>query len=329
MKVCVVILNWNGWRDTLECLESLFKSSYTEFSVIVCDNFSTDDSITIITQWASRIFKPEQFVSLTEEQISDYAKIESTNRFILISNNANHGFAGGNNVGIRLALKSNDCEFIWLLNNDTTIESKALELLVEKINSNERIGICGSLLCYYHNKNLVQAIGGVTFNLLLARGVQIGQGLANIPNQIDSLAMIQPTYIAGASMLVRKKLILDIGYMEEKYFLYFEEIDWAERCFPNWILAVAPNSIIYHKEGSTIGTSSLATRSTLSQYYLNRNLILFYYKFHPFLLPISILRVFREVISNIKNSEYSLLKTTCRALRDGLLRRDGMQKIYD
>jgi GT2 family glycosyltransferase len=323
MKVYVVLLNWNGWRDTLECLESLFKSNYENFSVIVCDNASTDNSVMEIARWIETELCSVAFALHTQDDIENNIGIDLSVRLTLISNSGNHGFAGGNNVGIRFALKDQRCGFIWLLNNDTVVHLRALEQLVAHAEKDDRIGICGSLLCFYADKNIVQAVGGVKFSRLLAHGEQIGQGLSTESSLIPFLGLSEPTYIAGASMLVRTGFIEDVGYMESKYFLYFEEMDWAQRGIRNWKMATAVNSIVYHKEGGSIGTSSLSIRSNLSQYYLNRNLILFYLKFHPFLLPIAIFRVAREAIVSVKNKNYAHFKTTCRALWDGLLQRDG------
>jgi GT2 family glycosyltransferase len=115
----------------------------------------------------------------------------------------------------------------------------------------------------------------------------------------------------------------NVGLMEESYFLYFEEIDWAVRAAPHWTTATAVASVVYHKEGGSIGTASRGKRSCLSQYYLNRNLIRFYALRKPWLLPIAVLRVLRSALGLWIKQDYQLAKTTIKALIDGVLMQSG------
>src|SRR5699024_6413658 len=117
--VFIIVLNWNGWKDTNECIRSLEKLDYPNFHIIVVDNASTDDSVNKI-----QVQYPGVFILRTAE---------------------NKGYAGGNNEGIRYAM-ANGADYIWILNNDTVVELGALWPLVEKMEKNSKIGICGSLL---------------------------------------------------------------------------------------------------------------------------------------------------------------------------------------
>ncbi|MDF1690464.1 MAG: glycosyltransferase family 2 protein [Cycloclasticus sp.] len=322
-NVGIVILNWNGWKDTIECLESLSGLEHQNFSVIVVDNDSSDSSKEKILSWALEPTCSLNFCG--EKNEADCASLNGTIKsadLIYVQSSRNGGFAAGNNLGIKLALGVG-CEYIWLLNNDTVVAPKSLMALEEKFRSVPDIGMCGSILCYYDDRNQVQAVGGVKFNYLTAKGKQMGQGLHIKDKQLAEIADLSPTYIAGASLFMSVDFLHDVGFMEESYFLYYEEIDWAARAFPKWKVATAKSSIVYHKEGGSIGTDSRSKRSSLSQYYLNRNLIRFYILRKPWLLPVAGFRVLREIFKLFLKKEFSLMNVTVHALVDGLLMRSG------
>jgi hypothetical protein len=173
--------------------------------------------------------------------------------------------------------------------------------------------MCGSVLRFYDQPEKIQAIGGVKFNFWLARGEQLGQGLNADDPAVPEIAKSEPDYIAGASMLVTKGFLQDVGLMEESYFLYFEEIDWAMRARPRWEQAIADDSVVYHKEGGSIGTSSRNRRSVLSQYYLTRNRLRFYAKRRPGMWPMAFVRTVREAISQLVKGDWELTGVTVKA----------------
>lgn len=316
----IVVLNWNGHSDTLECLDSLTSLVHPSFCIVIVDNASSDGSIEKIAQWV--IEAVENRMVLNDFSIMEEQSIKKTvlghRDVVLIGASENGGYARGNNLGIRFA---KDCgvNYFWLLNNDTVVDAGALSALEKVVRGDSRIGITGSLLMYYDDRKIIQALGGVCFNSLKARGSQIGSGLALGPNVLDSLKSVVPTYISGASMLVTADFVSDIGEMDEEYFLYYEEIDWAFRSLNKWKLAVSSESIVYHKEGGSIGTSSRKKRSLLSQYYLNRNLLIFYKKFLPNLMFFAVIKVLREIIRSSFRLDSERVVVTARALRDGLL----------
>ncbi|BBO99520.1 glycosyltransferase family 2 protein [Sulfuriferula nivalis] len=325
-RIAIIILNWNGWKDSLECLESLRSLERQDFAIVVVDNASTDDSRAKLLEWIST-HNPSAHIDaiINEVDIGSFHREFKNSEYIYIQSSSNGGFAAGNNLGIRLALQAG-CEYVWLLNNDTIVDPAALVTLEQCMAQDVGVGMCGSMLIYYDDRTVVQAIGGVQFNFLLGRGNQLGQGLST-----DDIRVVEPakdalTYISGASLFVRSEFLRDVGLMEESYFLYFEEIDWAVRAKPKWKIAMALDSIVYHKEGGSIGTASRAKRSALSQYYLNRNLIRFYMLRMPWLIPVALLRVIREWLRLIYQKEHVLANTTFTALVDGLLMQSGPRK---
>ena len=164
--VNIVILNWNGAVDTIECLESLRKLQGVSYRITICDNASTDNSLSIIARWAEQQQMTCRLVKPGDEPKAACADIT------LIDNGANLGFAAGNNTGIQYALAQVDVEYVWLLNNDTVVESDTLENLVRRAASDANIGICGSLIKFYDDRSIIQAVGGCRFNTFKAwRGV--------------------------------------------------------------------------------------------------------------------------------------------------------------
>lgn len=301
--VCIVILNWNGWRDTIECLESVMRSDYPDFRVVVCDNASGDGSLEQIKAWADGRLEagagaPEfarlraapraqtfAYLELDREQAEAGGSLPDC-PLTLIATGGNLGFAGGNNVGLRYGLATGHFEYFWLLNNDTVIEPDSLRHMVARMQSDDLAGICGSTLRHYYAPELVQVLGGSAYNRWRCRSNPIG---ANQPARlpIDGAAVEQQmAYVAGASMLVSRTLLQEVGLMAEDYFLYFEEFDWARRASARFHLAYAPLSLVYHKEGGSIGTGAKGKISALALYYLQRNRIKFIRRFFAASLPL-------------------------------------------
>jgi GT2 family glycosyltransferase len=139
------------------------------------------------------------------------------------------------------------------------------------------VGLCGSTLLYYHSPRTVQALGGSIYNRWTARVGHIGLGLDIDDAPPHHVVECRMKYVVGASMFVRNSFLEQIGLLDERYFLYFEEIDWAKRAKGLFGLAYCPGSIVYHKEGASIGTSDLKgkQRSELSERFASRNRVLF------------------------------------------------------
>lgn len=306
-RVYVVLLNWNGWRDTLECLESLLKLDYDNFGVVICDNGSGDDSVKNLLLWSAGKLPVSQGSSplnraspgprsarprlqqLTRAQAELSAGFNIEDDWVLIQTGANLGFAGGCNVGLRHVLARGDADYVWLLNNDTVVAPTALNELVQVANAFPQPGITGSTLLFYDRPDTVQALGGGTFNRWRAMTQHIGEGLSLHAAQAAGAKVVQNrmAYVVGASMLVSKEFIERVGLLHEAYFLYFEELDWAERAKranPPFAMGFAASSLVYHRVGASAGT---AARSLSSIAFLNRSRMMFMKRFYPRLLPVA------------------------------------------
>ncbi len=257
-KVVIIIINWNGIRDTIECLESLKNMEYSNYSIVVVDNGSSGDDTTVLGQ---------MFGGWID----------------LLCNHTNLGFTGGNNVAIRHALRTG-VDYILLLNNDVTVEPDFLRDLVTYAETRQDVGVFGPSICSYARPSILDSTGGrVSFwrgwSANNNAGVSFSQRPSN-PEEVD--------FVEGCSMLIKRSVIECIGLLDDQYFAYWEETDFCVRAKrAGFKVMVVPESRIYHKGGSSpTGPRKL--------YFLIRNNILFMRKnarFYHFItyIPICIL----------------------------------------
>jgi GT2 family glycosyltransferase len=215
--VYCIVLNWNGWKDTVVCLAALRQVDYPRLSVLVVDNGSTDASVENIRK--------------------AFPEVE------IIENQENAGFGAGNNLGIRLALQR-DANFIWLLNNDAVPDPGALKALLRKAALKPRAGAIGSVLSYAHDPSLIQAWGGGRVNIWLGRAMH-----AKEPREDHWF-----DYLTAASVLLRSSVLKRVGLFDEDFFLYWEDTDLGFRIRKaGAMLSVAEDSRVLHKENASTG----------------------------------------------------------------------------
>lgn len=301
--VYVIIVNWNGWPDTIECLESVLRSEHRAFAVIVCDNGSADGSVGRLAAWAEGrleppaatsaalapltrppVHKPVPYVAHHGASAGTLVHAGERPRLEFICTGRNLGFAGANNVALRLVLARGDFDYVWLLNNDTVARPDALQGLVARMQQAPGAGMCGCTLLFYGQPETVQALGGGACDSRTAVCRHVGSlapagslpGRDQVERDLD--------YVAGASMLVSNAFLRDVGVMDERYFLYYEELDWSARARGRYGLAWAPDSVVYHKAGASTGLSELR-RGEAAEYYMRRSQLLYARKHLPRALP--------------------------------------------
>ncbi len=279
-----LVLNYNHWQDTVRCVESLLRCVVRPERIVICDNGSSDGSQESLAQWAETQ-TAGGLVRLTRTQAESAAELPP-GRLVLVENGANLGYAGGNNVGLRLALASG-VPFVWLLNNDTTVFPEAPGALLERMEHDGRLGLCGALTRYMDEPEIVQCYGGGWHNAVWGVGGLHGDGERLPLGAAPKAPPARLDYVNGASVFVRREFLLTVGLMEEAYFLYCEELDWAARSRGRWVLGWEPRAQVLHREGLTTGVSNrrglghgLRRAATLA-----RSRLLFAWKFHPLLLP--------------------------------------------
>ena len=315
-RLAVILVNWNRYADTIECLESLLRAE-EKTRIIVVDNGSTDGTVEHLKAWASGadVYEPPlgPLKRLTNPPLSKPVKLRviepheietatpGDEQVALVVAGENRGFSGGNNLGMRFALQDPSIAYCWCLNNDTVVDPGAPGALVTRMNATHKVGMCGTQVRYYHRPGVWQALNGQRFKLLTGQSRGIG---SNVPvtRPFDPRKVARETdFVLGASIAVSRAFLETVGYMEESYFLYFEEMDWSVRNRGRFAIAFAHGAIIYHKEGGSIGSSGKkGQRSDASEYYLIRSRILFYRRNFPLLwplqYPLAMGQIFRRLI---------------------------------
>lgn len=219
-KIILILLNWNGKKDTLECLASLKQVNYPHFQTVLVDNGSTDDSVA-----ACRAFDPS---------------------LPILETKTNLGFAGGNNVGIEWALRHH-AEWILLLNNDTVVDPLFLQAFIESAHSQPKAKILGAKILRYQHPQTIDHLGGF-WNADLAEFESPHAGKVDHPY----FNMQRVDYVCGAALLMHRSVPETIGLLESKFFLFWEETDYCYRAkqagFEIW---TAPEAKIWHKVSSS------------------------------------------------------------------------------
>lgn len=274
-KTYVVLVNWNGWADTVACLESLDPLTYPDATVLVVDNGSTDDSV---------------------------ARISAARPGVrLIETGANLGFAGGNNVAIRTALDEG-ADYVWLLNNDTVVEPDALTALVDALEKDPMAGAAGSKITYFDRPGVLWYAGGDfgTDGLAHHRGLD-----ETDTGAYDTLG--ETEVITGCSLLLRASVLEQVGLMRDEYFLYWEEtdLDWRIRAAGHRLLYV-PGSVVRHKVAASLGDTWAPAQTE----YLARNMLHFYRLNRPDRLPGVLARLLWTGVKHLLRGRWALARST-------------------
>jgi len=301
--IYIVLLNYKNWQDTIASAESILKSDYRNFRLIIVDNASPNDSMSSLKKWAAGTInswtppdhplrslsyppvpKPLDAAIVEENEIENTPHLPK-NRVVLIQARQNLGYSAGNNIAIAFAKRCGDFDAIWILNNDTLITPQTLKKLISCSNTTQHEKVLlGTTLLFYDAPETIQAHGGV-FNPLLAVPAH---NLPHAPFEVRNSAKrkeIKIDYLIGASMLLSKTVIEHIKKMPEEYFLYFEEIDIATNCKRSGFrIAICDEAIVYHKESASIDAED-RHKSAFSDFFALRNRLLFTRKYYPLFLP--------------------------------------------
>jgi hypothetical protein len=245
--VCVVVLNWNGLKDTVECLESLQKITYPNHKVVVVDNASASDDVRIL-----------------RDRFGAYAHI--------IRNDRNYGYTGGNNIGIRHALQAHDPGYVLILNNDTTVAPDFLGHLVHAAESDRAIGVAGPKVYYRDLPDRIQS-AGMKVNMWTGQSTLIG-GRQLDAGQHDTLREVDS--VSGCCLLIKRLAIESVGEFDERYFCYWDETDYCARIRKAGLKVMyVPEASIWHrmpmKERLFDCTPTAGKSAAVSQYFVARN----------------------------------------------------------
>lgn len=239
-NIYIILLNYNGYKDTIECIDSIKNNiKNTKFKIIVVDNKSTDDSVKKI-----------------EENINE--------DIILIRSSVNNGFSAGNNIGIKYAIE-HDADYVLLLNNDTIVEEDFLTPIVEFAEKNSQCGCISSRIYYNLERNKIWYDGGkFNFNICRAEHYRFNETNSNISG------INETGFISGCCMLIPVQVIKKVGLMDERYFLYVEDTEYSLRIKKyGYKLYWDSDHSIFHKVSSS--TNKI---SKMAQFYEIRNRLL-------------------------------------------------------
>lgn len=286
-NVAMVVLNWNSWSNTVECLESLQRLTYPDYRMLVVDNGSTDDSVKNIKSWAGghvpvesdffefdartkpvRVVEYDRATAEAGEVTEDERCINGlapSQHLVLIHCGDNLGIAGGYNVGIRYAL-ARGFDYIWVMNNDVVLDPVCLELCVETLVSDPQIGVVAPKVLYYSNPSHVAVAGGL---LRLWQGKMLLFGVG-APDGDAFSGTRDTAFVAGCALLGRRMVYEQLGLWAEEYFVIHEDSDWSARVgrSSDFAMAVNLDARVWHKEG---GVSDTGDISPVSAYFANRN----------------------------------------------------------
>jgi GT2 family glycosyltransferase len=240
-QVTIIVLNWNGLNDTLDCLESLGQLDYKNYKVVVVDNGSVDGSVPVIR---------ERFPGVT-----------------IVENGENLGYAGGNNVGLRYAM-AQGADYALLLNNDTVVDPAFLRVLVDEVQAEPAVGIAGPTIYYHERPDVIWSAGGA---IDWQRGSTRMVGLDEWDEGQFGAEPRPVDFVTGCAMLVRRAVMEQVGLLDERFFAYYEEAEWCVRAArAGYKILHVPLARMWHK----ISPSTQAD-SPLVHYYMTRNRLLF------------------------------------------------------
>ncbi|MDC1371467.1 glycosyltransferase family 2 protein [Flavobacteriaceae bacterium] len=294
-KIAIIIINWNTYQLTFNCLKSLESCSYKNKKVFFVDNGSTDGS--------------GDKIALEFPEIN------------YIKNKENEGFTGANNKALKLILKQN-FDYVLLLNNDTEVNPNFLSLLQSRMDSDKNLAATQPLILDFPNKKTIWSAGG-SYNTFFCLFKTRYKGIIYKPKlKIDTFT----EWISGCCVLVKTAVIREVGLLDNRFFAYFEDADWSIRMTNlGYKLGVVPSSIIYHHQSGSVKKNNISFEGNLSPYthYLNVRNHIYLIKKHTFFnrkgsCVYQILKIISYFIYFIFRGRFGKFKMVWRGVFDGI-----------
>lgn len=258
--VAILLLNWNGYKDTIDCIISLLGMSFTDFFIVVGDNGSSDNSISLIKEWCENN-KVDFYLYNMGEKCSNEIKRRSV---LLYDMNYNHGFSIGNNYMIKFVQEINP-DYFFLLNNDTIVESGFLQIMIDYSITHPEYKLLSPQIRYFSNKDIIWNCGGNIF-----WGFRKYHYALENYKKIKEKEIIDCSYITGCAMLFKNDVLNNDGSLfTERFFFGEEDFDFGLRMKEkNYKMACVIPAIIYHKV--SVSTRSVASEKKSYIHFLNR-----------------------------------------------------------
>jgi len=295
-KIAIIIINWNTYQLTFNCLKSLEACTYKNKIIFFVDNGSKDGS--------------GDKIALEFPDIN------------YIQNEINEGFTGANNIALKVILKQN-FDYVLLLNNDTEVKPNFLTHLEASMNFDENLAATQPLILDFPNKNTIWNAGG-SFNSFFGLSKTRSKGMIYKPKlKIDT----STEWISGCCILVKIAVIHEVGLLDNRFFAYFEDVDWSIRMTNlGYKLGVVPKSIIYHHSSGSSKKNNTSNEGNLSPYahYLNVRNHIYLIKKHTFFfnsigsLIYQIFKITSYSIYFILRFRFGKFKMVWRGVSDGI-----------
>ena len=341
-KVAIAILNWNGWEETINCLESVRKLEYSNYQTIIVDNGSRDGSVEKIEAWMFAHFRRpyvcveyDQKIALqggNRESERTLQAAPSDKRIVLIRNKTNLGYDGGNNVAIHYALKSpHPADYVFILNSDATVKKDCLRLMVN-ISQDQKAGIVGAVIVNKESQRIQFAKSGSFLGQLITI-----KDMDKLPKRNKTQIFWHSPIVCGAAMLLSKDVLRTIyqirgEYLNSGLFAYFDENDF---CYiaskAGYRAVIAGQAIVFHGRHK----SQYSYRNPLIfHYYFTRNAILLANSllplhqkilFHSFNFFVNIRRAIKMILCQNKTAARTILL----GMFDGYRGIKGKWKLHD
>ena len=332
-RVALIIVNWNSWRDSLECLESVFRLDYLEYLTVLVDNGSTDDSLQRIRKWCQgkspRAGRRLMLYTAAEAERGGQPSAErkitgwpSSQRLVLIDIGENLGFAEGNNVAFRYLLQSTwKPDFFFLLNNDAKIEKKCLFHAVS-LAERSRAGVIGARILDAEGRSVIFAGDYRRPEFFFRKNRKQPEWMSEDRPSIQAL---------GSGMLISREALLAHQkryghFFNPQLFMYGEETEFCLDLLKiSYKILISEQAVVCHKGGQSV---EAADRNPMQLYYMTRNSIAIARKtlslgwllfFHLIYAPVRL----RMALSHILQGEGNATRAILQGIRDGYLGRLG------
>lgn len=281
-----VIVTYNSANHILNCLQSLAHADPVAIHLVIVDNASSDGTGNVVQDWI-----PPPNIELT-----------------LIQSRQNLGFAGGVNLGLKHLLENSLLDRFWMLNPDCTVSAQTPKALLQE---QQPFSLLGCRLVYGLQRAKIQIDGGqINTWTGSTKNINLGRDVAT--TALPSASSFD--FISGASMVASRQFLQQAGLMPEQYFLYYEEVDWAQNrtTLP---LAISQGATVYHSAGASIGSPTLSRGpSPVSAYFKHRSRMKFMASHYPLRVPIAYLFGWIKILQHAVRRQYTPIPATLRAL---------------
>lgn len=315
-NIYIVLINYNGWEHIVECVESVFKSTYRDFKIIIIDNNSTS-GLEIEQQFCDIFAEKIKVITANKGKATDFNACDK--HILLVKNDSNEGFAAGCNCAFNYIRKQNDYKYVWLLGSDNVIDKNALNNLIKYMEKANDVALCGSVSLSYYQRHIIQCAGVGIYNKWTSSSKHLLVG-KNV-NALDSFDYKKTlknkiAYVYGNSMFFRKEFFIKMPQIPEKYFIYYEELEIMQQLKKlNMKFGIALDSFVYHKEGSSTGGKA-KNKSLIADYYGVRNRILFTKKYYKYCLPTIYLGLSLAIINRIRRKQFARILMILKLMLD-------------